>query len=1560
MAEFRHPSRPTRTDDLVRRLGSRDIDPKERNALEALSKEMILVFQDERHLSYVSEAAALATVVTASNYRDLAQAFNNTIIKGTADGNILDTQVLSGFTFVLRCAEDAKRDEMQLGPVLESLQKRLDGAMKQAESKTQYKLICTLSSVLDAMVDIGTAGLGREDLHEPLLKQLATLSKSQELRLAQSAGYAYQALLGIPNDEGPYGALLRHTSNIARSTGNLATAVSAMDPAKLFGSLQNVPHLISSMVEVVRALSGLASSLETTTEGVRYLQKQKSWYVALRFTDMFIQAKAFDCLKDFLSKVPCRQEKEFLCGVFAQLENAWKSKETSVQGQIVQFLEQVLVPAGSKSIHRRVHEWVKLVADTMGRPDWTDVLQPARGRWQSRPWKQTEYTSTIPCLERRDESRSADLLKQAWSRCTEAQLFYADVRIRQYYLEEKRLMVERLSGESLSMDQCYINLAIVDSSGKGVNKVWDSPFPLFARLRVETPDENTQVSLGFLFNQQKGRNARAPPKRIFIQGQAGVGKTTLCKRIVYEYLYEGMWTDSFDRLICVPLRTLKDKSPEYTLKHWLLDVHFRAADGEILAEAVRQAVHDPDSCGRTLFILDGLDEVSRELDPEIPGLLWDLLNQPDVIITSRPGTSLSHVNCVDLELETVGFYPEQVQAYISKVAPDHAREIQSFLDSRWLLQGLVRIPIQLEALCYSWEAGMANSDVASTTMTMLYYSIEQKLWKKDVVRLEKSSGGKPFSMRVAKSTLDSEISSQIKLEVNLLRCLAFTGLYNDIIEFDKELQEQIWKYWTNISEHLQSGGALPSSLDLAKLSFLRSSGVSSVERNQSYHFLHLTFQEYFAAQYFVEHWKSNTSLPCLALNGGGLDAVSTEVFLLKEKYNVRYNIFWRFVAGLLQPHGNGEHLCRFFDTIEKEPRDLLGPTHQRLVMHCLSEVVPSEKTTAVALLRRKLENQLSEWLLFESNFLKTAQLAREMELPDQVLDNVFQGAPEEVVTMILTSISARPRVSLRIIGLSTAQLQQNASKRLRFAALGLLYRQVEALPNQTIKAVVAQLDDQDVSIVRAAAQTLGRQSLLPEEILKAAAERLNSPDGTVRSAAVRVLGTQTTLPDDILEALTLQLECRDSTVRRTVVGALVCCSALPTQLLQVIATQLGDRDRGIQQAAAKVLRRQSALSKEILAAIAAHLKNQDGVVRQAAVEALERQRHLPAHILASIAAQLKDRDKAIRQAVVETLKAQDVLPESILAAIEAHLRDQDRNLRQAAVEILEEQFDLPEYILMAIVAQLEEQNGPIRQSALKTLENKSVLPKHILASLVPYLGDQDSTIREASATVFNFQADLPEEIFKAMIAKLKDGDEETIDTVALAFQYRIDLPKEIRKEIIDFSVAQLQNHRVVARERAIRILRNQSQQSAIPEQMLKVIAARLHDESRRVQKMTIEILARQSALPEEFLEATVAWLHDQDEPSQIPQSAVTFGQPALLKRLFGRFTKPLYCLWLTSSFLEHLVCYVADGVCYINSRTGRREISLEGEQDRFTEAVQEIQKEMSVPLRPLLFPGINK
>lgn len=164
-----------------------------------------------------------------------------------------------------------------------------------------------------------------------------------------------------------------------------------------------------------------------------------------------------------------------------------------------------------------------------------------------------------------------------------------DTWIRQKCYSAANLKIERLSGKALLMDQCYINLAIVQQHPQDARSVGDkytssgdsnaahrsSPFSLLARLHVKERNEGTHVPLSTIFDSRKGRDGQEKqPRRILIRGQAGVGKTTLCKKIVQDLTYAGMWASLFNRLLWIPLRKLKGRGMGYKVQNLFSDVFF--------------------------------------------------------------------------------------------------------------------------------------------------------------------------------------------------------------------------------------------------------------------------------------------------------------------------------------------------------------------------------------------------------------------------------------------------------------------------------------------------------------------------------------------------------------------------------------------------------------------------------------------------------------------------------------------------------------------------------------------------------------------------------------------------------------------------------------------------------------------------------------------------------------------------------------------------------------------------------------------------------------------------
>lgn len=154
----------------------------------------------------------------------------------------------------------------------------------------------------------------------------------------------------------------------------------------------------------------------------------------------------------------------------------------------------------------------------------------------------------------------------------------ADAEIRGSYQDNiGRLQISRLSGDQVPMEQCYINLHIIRHADREPCSDRAQQTPLDQRQRqVKASQEGTRVELQDLFNPQRNRDNEEPlnPRRIYIHGRPGVGKTTLCKKVVYDFLYKAMWKELFDRILWVPLRNITSHDNEYELAKLFRDVFF--------------------------------------------------------------------------------------------------------------------------------------------------------------------------------------------------------------------------------------------------------------------------------------------------------------------------------------------------------------------------------------------------------------------------------------------------------------------------------------------------------------------------------------------------------------------------------------------------------------------------------------------------------------------------------------------------------------------------------------------------------------------------------------------------------------------------------------------------------------------------------------------------------------------------------------------------------------------------------------------------------------------------
>jgi hypothetical protein len=953
---------------------------------------------------------------------------------------------------------------------------------------------------------------------------------------------------------------------------------------------------------------------------------------------------------------------------------------------------------------------------------------------------------------------------------------------------------------------------------------------------------------------------------------------------------------------------------------------------------------------KILFLLDGLDEVSQDLGDESAmfRFLKTLLDQPNVIITSRPSGKLPPgLKAIDMELETIGFHPDQVNEYLERVLPEQTEGIQSFLRDHPLVQDLVRIPIQLDAFGFTWNESLTKLD----TMTAVYQAIEDGLWKKDVLRLEKRHDGKLLTEGLVQDSDPSEIKDLVKDEACFLEGFAFTGLHNDVIDFESTHQRVI-------STHFSPTITLPAKI-LPHLSFLRTSNLSPKRGNQSYHFLHLTYQEYFAARYFVRQWQAGEPLKCLALGNEKPEELGTSDFLRKHKYTARYDIFWRFVAGLFDAEGKGEEFCT---AIEDAPRDLLGPTHQRLVMHCLSE------TSMETPLRRRLENRLKEWLLFECEGVNYPLLASEVEFPERALVDALQEARFEANMNILASLKKRPTLPSSIVNIIISWLKDGLSEFSKISVLEIfvLVWEERGVPDDLLAAVVELVlhNNEGWSVRKAACDVLREQLSIPIEHLTAVAGLLKDEDSAVRSAALDVLFFHSSVSDEHLSTVVLELAlCKgeDRDLRELALETLSEHHSISDECLTAMVelALCKDEDSSIRSAALGALSEHHSISDKCLTAMVelALCKDEDSTIRSAALGALSEHHSISEEYLTAVVelALCKNENSSIRSAALWVLSEHHTIYEECpTVAVELALcTNEDRRVGQTAFNIFQRQPSIFDEGRTAMVALLESKEAYIREAALRLLKAQPRISDAHLTTVVALLDDRDSAVKLEALNVLQAQPSISDEHLTVVVVLL-DDQESSVRREALKV---LQAQPSISDEHLTVVVALLDHWDSSVREEALEVFQALP---SISDKHLTVVVALLDDQESSVRREALKILQAQPSISDEHLMVVVGLLETWFADVKMAASGILQARPLsdehlkalslLLDSKEGgdqaetvlRGYKEFYCtllngpaagtllkLHFSHSFAEQWSWYVEDGALCVNAPDGIRNFIID-------------------------------
>ena len=314
------------------------------------------------------------------------------------------------------------------------------------------------------------------------------------------------------------------------------------------------------------------------------------------------------------------------------------------------------------------------------------------------------------------------------------------------------------------------------------------------------------------------------PNNILIEGHAGIGKTTLVKEICTEWS-EGKILIS-DKLVLLLL--LRDPNVQkITNEHGLIK-HFTKSTSK--TDQLCSYLENKHGVGVTL-IIDGFDELSTKMrhDSFFRELIEKRsLPKAKVVVTSRPSASACLHNVVDKRIEILGFEKSSKIQYVTEAlqdSPSKLEKLQQHFQQYPNIDAICYIPLIMSIIVF---LGMCQPDELPPTTTKMYADFILHT----IYRYLKTAGKIPEGKIINKM---EQFPPIVYTALQDLEKTAFNGLVKDKIVFIAEELPVLCKDDPTCYGLLQSTECY-SAEDIGT-------------PTQSFNFLHLGIQEYFAAKY---------------------------------------------------------------------------------------------------------------------------------------------------------------------------------------------------------------------------------------------------------------------------------------------------------------------------------------------------------------------------------------------------------------------------------------------------------------------------------------------------------------------------------------------------------------------------------------------------------------------------------------------------------------------------------------------------------------------------------------
>lgn len=391
--------------------------------------------------------------------------------------------------------------------------------------------------------------------------------------------------------------------------------------------------------------------------------------------------------------------------------------------------------------------------------------------------------------------------------------------------------------QPIQLDSVYANVNVLESIKSKKQKTIEE---LLANISTESVNNISfnRINHTFIDINLPALDAVKRYPKLLLWGKPGAGKTTFLKHLALHSIQK-LGQAIIPIFIC--LKSFADEEEKPSLIDVIKRELMTYASSAPLVQELLEA-------GRCLILLDGLDEV-RDADSNriyrIINTFVELFPKNCFVMTCRSG-SIDYTFEYFTEVEIADFNEHQIRMFVNKwfashLAPKLGEEFLGEIEKNRTIKELTTNPLLLTMLCLVFED---------------YYKLPKNQYSliDDAINvlLRRWDGSR---------RIDRNSANQFNLphprKVNLLSQMAYKAFNQEPQKYfwhADELEEFIKKYLENIPEISTKTLGVDS---LAVLKTIEANhGLLVKQAQEFYSFSHLTFQEYFVANYIVENRNS--------------------------------------------------------------------------------------------------------------------------------------------------------------------------------------------------------------------------------------------------------------------------------------------------------------------------------------------------------------------------------------------------------------------------------------------------------------------------------------------------------------------------------------------------------------------------------------------------------------------------------------------------------------------------------------------------------------------------------